>query len=71
MMALSKGEINKTYRISAIETVSDDLRDHLFNLGCYPGEEVTIVAKLASSFIVNIKDARYSIDKGLASTILV
>ena len=70
-MALSNASINTTYIISSIETAQDELRDFLFTLGCYPGEEVTVISKLAGNYIINIKDSRYSIDKQLANAILV
>ena len=67
MMALSKGQVDTTYIIEKIRTKHKDMRDFLFTLGCYPGEEITIISKLAGSYIINIKDARYSIDEGLAN----
>ena len=70
MMALSKGQVDTTYIVSSVETVFDDLREFLFSLGVYPGEEVTIISKLSKSVIINIKDARYNIDKELADVIL-
>lgn len=70
-MALSKGKVNTTYTIGAIKTKHEDMRGFLFSLGCYPGEEVTIISKLSGNYIVNIKDARYSIDEALASAIFV
>lgn len=70
-MALSKGRVNTTYIIDAIKTRQEEMRDFLFTLGCYPGEEVTIISKLAGNYIINIKDSRYSIDEGLAGAIFV
>ncbi|MFZ7102412.1 MAG: FeoA family protein [Peptococcaceae bacterium] len=71
MMSLSKGKINTPYTVNCIRTEQDDIRDFLFTLGCYPGEKVTIISKLASNLIVNIKDSRYSIDEDLADAIIV
>jgi len=71
MKALTKGKLNTTYIIEAVKTNQEDMRDFLFTLGCYPGEEITIISKLAGNCIVNIKDARYSIDEKLANSILV
>ncbi|MDX9870826.1 MAG: FeoA family protein [Clostridia bacterium] len=71
MMALSKGKINTPYTVNCINTSQEDLREFLFTLGCYPGEKVTIISKLASNYIINIKDARYSIDEDLANAIMV
>lgn len=70
-MPLSKVKFNKTYIVNKIEVEQDDVKNFLFSLGCYPGEEITIISKMASNYVVNIKDARYSIDKDLAKAIIV
>lgn len=70
-MALSEANINTTYTVKEVNAYQEDMRDFLFTLGCYPGEQVTVISKLASNFIINVKDARYSIDQELASAILV
>ena len=70
MMTLSQGRVNQTYVIREVES-NDNMRDFLFTLGCYSGEKVTIISKLASNYIINIKDARYSIDEGLARAIMI
>lgn len=70
-MALSDGKVNTTYIIKEIEVEEEGLQDFLFSLGCYPGEEVTIISKLSDNIIINVKDARYSIDSDLAKSILV
>ncbi len=71
MMSLAKGQLNTPYIVSSVNTDQEDMRNFLFTLGCYPGEKVTIISKLASNYIINIKDARYSIDEDLANAILV
>ncbi len=71
MMKLSEGKLNTTYIIDDILTADEAMKEFLFSLGCYPGENITIISKLASNYIVNIKDARYSIDERLASAILI
>ncbi len=70
-MPLSEVKLNKTYKVNKIEVDRDDVRSFLFSLGCYPGEEITIISKLSSNYIINLKDARYSIDKDLAKAIHV
>jgi ferrous iron transport protein A len=70
-MALSKGSVNTTYIINSIDTNQDDMRDFLFTLGCYPGEKVTLISRLAGNYIINVKDSRYSIDQDLANAIFV
>lgn len=71
MMSLAKGKLNTPYIVNCVNTDREDIRKFLFTLGCYPGERVTIISKLASNYIVNIKDARYSIDEDLANAIMV
>ena len=71
MMLLAEGNVNNSYVVDAVLTNREGIRDFLFSLGCYPGETITIVSKLASNYIVNIKDARYSIDEELARLIKV
>lgn len=69
-MPLAKGKLNTPYIVNYVNTEQEDVRKFLFTLGCYPGEKVTIISKLASNYIVNIKDARYSIDEELAKAII-
>lgn len=57
--------------IKEIRTNDLDMKEFLFTLGCYEGEEVTIISVLSGNLVINVKDARYSIDKELASAILV
>ncbi|AET67108.1 Fe2+ transport system protein A [Desulfosporosinus orientis DSM 765] len=71
MMSLAKGKLNMPYTVNSVNTDREDIREFLFTLGCYPGEKVTIISKLASNFIINVKDARYSIDEDLAQAIMV
>lgn len=71
MMSLSRGKINTPYTVNSVNTDHEDIRDFLFTLGCYPGEKVTIISKLASNYIITIKDARYSIDEDLAKAIMI
>ena len=71
MMSLSKGRLNTPYTVNSVNTDYADIREFLFTLGCYPGEKATIISKLASNYIINIKDARYSIDEDLANAIMV
>ena len=70
-MTLSKGKVNEAYTIGFINTHNESIKEFLFTLGCYPGELVTIISKLASNYVINIKDARYSIDEQLAKAITI
>lgn len=68
---LAQGRTDTTYAVKAVSTDDVELRDFLFTLGCYEGEQITIISKLADNFIVAIKDARYSINHELAQAIIV
>ena len=70
-MDLTKAEEGMEYIIQGIETDDEELNAFLFSLGCYVGEPITVVSHLRTSCVVSIKDARYNIDKQLASAILV
>ena len=68
---LTKVKINTTQVIRAIQTSDHAMRDFLFTLGRYEGQTITVISKLSSIFVVNINDARYSIDAELAKAIIV
>jgi len=68
---LASAELNKPYTIKAIETNCNKMQDFLFTLGCYEGETITLVSIVSCQYIVVIKDARYSIDRNLASCIIL
>ncbi len=68
---LSKAIINKSYIVKKIETNDEEIKNFLFTLGCYEGENITVISKLADNFVISVKDARYSIDKELAEAIVV
>ena len=68
-MKLIEGKINQKYTITRIDSLEEEMRDFLFTLGCYPGKSITIISQVSSCYIVNVKDARYSLDKDLVSVI--
>ncbi len=70
-MSLYDGNTDTPYTISNIQTEKEGIKEFLFTLGCYPGEKVTIISRLASNIIINIKNARYSIDRELAGSIKI
>ena len=68
-MDLNEAEIGKEYTISGVDTDGDEeMESFLFSLGCYSGESITVVDK-QKNLVVSIKDARYCIDRELASAI--
>lgn len=68
---LAAAEINQKCTIKAIRTNCEQMKDFLFTLGCYEGEEITVLSVISNQYVVVIKDARYSIDKCLASAIVI
>ncbi len=68
-MTLNEAELGKEYIINSVDTGGDDeMESFLFSLGCYSGENITVVDK-KRNLVVSIKDARYNIDPELASAI--
>ena len=70
-MNLTSATEGKEYNISDIVTDDEELKSFLFSLGCYAGEPITVVKRRKSSYIVAIKDGRYSIDNQLAELIII
>ncbi len=68
---LTHTEVGTSHIIHKIDTIDNSIKDFLFTLGCFEGEIVTVVSILADIYVINVKDARYSIDKELASAILI
>jgi len=68
---LAEANINTEYIVKKIDTNDSALKAFLFTLGCYEGESITIISKLADNFVISVKDARYSIDTELARAILI
>ncbi|MDC7241195.1 MAG: FeoA family protein [Spirochaetales bacterium] len=70
-MTLNEGSIDQIYRVGDVKTDDPGMKEFLFSLGCYPGERICIISRLSSALVVNIKDARYSLDSDLASAIIL
>lgn len=68
---LTGADIDRTYEIKAIKTDDKEMKNFLFSLGCFEGESITVISVLADNYIINIKDARYSIDTDLARAISI
>ncbi len=52
-------------------TGKDEVRRHLAELGLVEGQQVKIVNSLAGNLIIQVKDSRIALDRGLCSRILV
>lgn len=70
-MNLLNAEEGKEYIIQSIETEDEELNAFLFSLGCYSGEPITMVTRNKHTCVISIKDGRYSIDRQLASAIII
>lgn len=68
---ISQAALNTSYTITSIKADDASLSEFLFTLGCYEGESITLISKLAENYVISIKDARYSIDQQLAEAIKV
>lgn len=68
---LCEVNINEEHVIKNITTDDAELRNFLFTLGCFTGESITVISVLSESYVVSVKDARYSIDSELARAIEV
>lgn len=70
VMLLSKARIGHTASIKEVNG-KEKTKKFLFTLGCYEGEEITLISKLAGNFVINVKDGRYAIDEGMAKSIVL
>ena len=70
-MDLTNAKEGIEYIISDIVTDDEELNAFLFSLGCYSGEPITVIKHRKSGCVISVKDARYNIDKELASAILI
>ena len=70
-MDLMTAQIGTQYSIRQILTEDEALNKFLFSLGCYTGEPITVVSRRRSNCIIAVKNGRYSIDRQLASAIIV
>ncbi|GAA0722305.1 FeoA family protein [Clostridium malenominatum] len=69
-MPLSMVKAGETNSIKKI-TGKDETRKFLANLGFVEGADVTVISELAGNMILNIKDTRVALDKGMANRIMV
>ena len=70
-MTLKQAEEGRTYVIQQIQTDDEELNAFLFSLGCYSGEQITVIRHLKGGCVVAIRDGRYTIDHQLAEAITV
>lgn len=69
-MPLSMAKTGETVTIRKI-TGKDEVRQHLAELGFVVDAAVTVVSEIAGNLIVQVKDSRVALDRGLANRILI
>lgn len=62
-----EGQVHTIFKI----TGRDEVRRHLAELGLVVGEEVTVMNSLGGNLILQVKDSRIALDRGLANRIMV
>lgn len=70
MMPLSMakpGEINYIRKI----TGKDEVRQHLSELGFVVGASITVISEIGGNMILQVKDSRIALDRGMANRIMV
>ena len=69
-MLLSKAKVGNSFNVRKVEGKEKTIK-FLFSLGCFEGEKITLISKLASNYVVNIKESRYAIDERMAKSIIL
>ena len=70
MMPLAMAQIGETVKIRKI-TGRDEVRQHLAELGFVVDTDVTVVAELGGSLIIQVKDSRVALDQAMANRIMI
>ena len=70
MMPLSMAKTGETVTIRKI-TGKDEVRQHLAELGFVVDAAVTVVNEIAGNLILQVKDSRVDLDRGLANRIMI
>ncbi len=69
-MPLAMAQIGETVKIRKI-TGRDEVRQHLAELGFVVDTDVTVVAELGGSLIIQVKDSRVALDQAMANRIMI
>ncbi len=70
MMPLTMAAPGESVTIRKI-TGKDEVRQHLAELGFVVDGDVTVVSRIAGNLIVQVKDSRVALDRGMANRIMV
>ncbi|WPC39605.1 FeoA family protein [Clostridium sp. JS66] len=67
LILATKGSVMNIRKISG----NDETKRFLNSLGFVVGESVKIISEIGGNLIINVKDSRVALDKGMASRIIV
>ena len=70
MMPLTMARVGEAVTIRKISG-RDEVRQHLAELGFVVDSDVAVVSEIAGNLIVQVKDSRVALDRGLANRILI
>jgi len=70
MMPLSMVKAGETVTIRKI-TGKDEVRQHLAELGFVVDGNVTVVSEIGGNLILQVKDSRIALDRGMANRVMV
>lgn len=70
MMPLTMADIGQSVTIRKV-TGKDETRRHLAELGFVVDETVTVVTSLGGNLILQVKDSRVALDRGMANRIMI
>ncbi len=70
MIPLTMAKPGETVTIHKI-TGKDEVRQHLAEMGFVVDSVVTVVSEMAGNLILQVKDSRVALDKGMAMRIMI
>lgn len=69
-MTMNKAIAGETYEVVSVNT-NQKTQTFLKTLGLYEGSQITLISKVGTNYILNIKDSRYAVDVQMASQVVV
>lgn len=69
-MPLALAKNGETVTIRRV-TGTDEVRQHLAELGFIPGEQVAVISQNGGNLIIQVKDSRIALDKTMANKIFI
>lgn len=69
-MPLALAKNGETVTIRRV-TGTDEVRQHLAELGFIAGEQVTVISQNGGNLIIQVKDSRIALDKTMSNKIFI